>query len=54
MGELVRVVCVRRDDVDAAHEADRHISVSTSMSAIRCLSAWKEPIWRPNCTRSLL
>ena len=23
------------------------------MSAIRCLSAWNEPIGRPNCTRSL-
>ena len=29
------------------------ISASTSMSAIRCLSAWNEPIGRPNCTRSL-
>ena len=27
-------------------------STSTSMSAQRCLSAWKLPIGRPNCTRS--
>jgi hypothetical protein len=39
---------------DAAHDAERDISSSTSMSAIRCLSAWKEPIARPNCTRCLL
>ena len=39
---------------DAAHDAERHISTSTSMSAIRCLSAWNEPIGRPNCTRVLL
>ena len=38
---------------DAAHDAERDISTSTSRSAIRCLSAWKEPMGRPNCTRSL-
>ncbi len=36
---------------DAAHEAERHSSTSTSMSAIRCLSAWNEASGRPNCTR---
>ena len=39
---------------DADQEAERDISSSTSMSAIRCFSAWNEPIGRPNCTRSLL
>ena len=32
---------------------ERMPSTSTSMSAQRCFTAWKLPIGRPNCTRSL-
>ena len=43
--------------VDAAHAAyqvaDRIPSTSTSMSAQRCLTAWKLPMGTPNWTRSL-
>ena len=37
----------------AQYTADRMPSTSTSMSAQRCFTAWKLPIGRPNCTRSL-
>ena len=37
----------------ASHTAAVASSVATSMSAQWCLTAWKVPIVRPNCTRSL-
>ena len=43
---------IRDDQGRSGNEADRDISTSTCRSAIRCFRAWKEPIGRPNCTRS--
>src|SRR3954467_8939495 len=37
----------------AAEAADVEDSTSRSMSAHLCLMAWKDPIGRPNCTRTL-
>ena len=37
----------------ASHTAAVANSAATSMSAQWCLTAWKVPIVRPNCTRSL-
>ena len=37
----------------ASHTAAVASSAATSMSAQWCLTAWKVPIVRPNCTRSL-
>src|SRR5207244_2588391 len=36
----------------AQYAADRMPSTSTSMSAQRCLTAWKLPMGLPNCTRA--
>ena len=36
----------------AQYTVERMPSTSTSMSAQRCLTAWNDPIGRPNCTRS--